>query len=1318
MIKSPIWKDIEYRSSADTLDYEIWDENNDVIHNGITMRMPDQSGITLNVNTRLEEYLKPDFKVDFTDSETDVIENPDGYREFSYRAPGVLETYGFLYDWSYEDNWTGQTHYNMTHPINGHIDERMKAMFTNYNTGETSFDWQIEYDVFVRFNPDSLFFIYSGESKSITVYTNGSWEITSMPDWLTASRLTGNEGSYSSISETIVTFTASANLRAEDRVGHIVFYADGQEFWLPVKQNSVHIFDVTPSSYSCLFTGGTCSFTVSANADWYVTGCPYWATISQTSGTGGTIVDLSVSHNPSYNRRTFTLKFKSKNKIIEVGVSQGGYEDLIEIIPSSYSFSYLGGYAGFKVNANNSWHIVSYPDWLTIETTGGTSGLTGFAASCEGNLEYQEYTGSIVLATDGSHSKSASVDVVLEAKPVPQISITPTSISYADTGDTKQFTIKSNTPWTLDSYPEWITVDKNGGLPGISVLSTTGSTNDTFNNITGVIRVKGEDNYATANVTLRRKKYTLSVTPTSIDAPISGGTYSITIDTNYNWHSDSPYTLSQSSGGSGTTVVTFSLGENTGLTTYKYIKIYNDDNYISVKVRQQGTQQEGPLTFYITEPGDIKIHKRYLDQSQYYVRYSLNAEPYVDIVKNENEATIPVVAGDIVQFGSQGSFYGWTTVAYFSGTTCEFYVEGDADYLSNGWYNYNSLFADCTGLTNASDMLVSNITGVTFDRMFDGCINLTDVPNIVNLDYNTFNYAFRNCRKLKETINFREGFIINSATGMYSGCTSLVKINASYLATNDTPTGATGCFESMFEGCTSLTESPDIHISGTLYNYSYNPSYVTGGTMYSCKKMFKDCTSLTNAPTITRTGRSYAYIKDSAGESMCESMFEGCTSLTTVQDYLPSVIVMPSAYKNMFKGCTSLTAAPKLTPQKCNVECFYGMFEGCTSLTAPPELETSILAEGCYENMFKGCTSLVESPRLPARFLEPRCYRNMFSGCTNLNKIECYAVDEGTDSLTNWVSGVANAGVFTYYEEKTDWSRGNNGIPSGWNAELTDNPEAYPLTFKFLTNGTLNWNQVILDSSNHGYAQNIKYKVNGGSWAVLSANTSVNVTAGDVIQLRSKIDTHTTTQNQFYGAITYRYSPNESIGSYHIFSSTARFVAEGNIMSIYAPIDYYYNSDMWSYISQGAVQSTAEYVKYYYQAVFPRLFYNCTNLVDVSRLAIPAKSITPWTYTEMFGSCPFEKAPILGFTNIFDAGNYPGCSYMFGNCSNLKYVKCLIEGDYTYNKWGINPLTEKVLPFSSWLSDVSDSGTFVKSVNSVWESGRSGIPSNWTVINV
>ena len=187
--------------------------------------------------------------------------------------------------------------------------------------------------------------------------------------------------------------------------------------------------------------------------------------------------------------------------------------------------------------------------------------------------------------------------------------------------------------------------------------------------------------------------------------------------------------------------------------------------------------------------------------------------------------------------------------------------------------------------------------------------------------------------------------------------------------------------------------------------------------------MFNGCTSLTVAPVLPAT---------SLAKGCYLQMFAGCTSLATAPQLSASTLA-ESCYSHMFYGCTSLTTAPALSATTLAEKCYNGMFQDCTSLTTAPNLPATTLAESCYRYMFGGCTSLETAPDLPATSLVKECYNEMFKGCTSLNSVKCLATNISAENCTkDWLYNVSATGTFTKASTMVDWTTGVDGIPSGW----------------------------------------------------------------------------------------------------------------------------------------------------------------------------------------------------------------------------------------------------------------------------------------------
>ena len=267
---------------------------------------------------------------------------------------------------------------------------------------------------------------------------------------------------------------------------------------------------------------------------------------------------------------------------------------------------------------------------------------------------------------------------------------------------------------------------------------------------------------------------------------------------------------------------------------------------------------------------------------------------------------------------------------------------------------------------------------------------------------------------------------VNCYNSMFQGCTSLTKapaLPATTLADN--------CYNSMFQGCTSLTKAPALPAT-TLADNCYNsmffgctsltqaPALPATTLADSCYKyMFQDCTSLTQAPALPATTLAI---------NCYNSMFFSCTSLTQTPA-LPATTLAISCYAYMFAGCKSITKAPALPATTLANNCYQYMFIDCTSLTKAPALPATTLADSCYKYMFKGCTSLTKAPALPAMAVYPTSYSAMFQGCTKI-KLSTTQTGEYTQEYRIPYSGTGTAGSSALNLMFTDTGGTFTGTPS------------------------------------------------------------------------------------------------------------------------------------------------------------------------------------------------------------------------------------------------------------------------------------------------
>ena len=148
-----------------------------------------------------------------------------------------------------------------------------------------------------------------------------------------------------------------------------------------------------------------------------------------------------------------------------------------------------------------------------------------------------------------------------------------------------------------------------------------------------------------------------------------------------------------------------------------------------------------PLTIKVTSPGTIRMHGRAN------TTYSLNGGSFT-YLPNASYTTINVVQGDKIIFKNTDATYGAT----FKESTAGFIVYGNICYYNGGTAgSYQEMFKSCTGLTDASNLILpaSTVAQGCYD-MFNGCTNLTTAPVLpaTTLANKCYYQMFAGCRNL------------------------------------------------------------------------------------------------------------------------------------------------------------------------------------------------------------------------------------------------------------------------------------------------------------------------------------------------------------------------------------------------------------------------------------------------------------------------------------------------------------------------------------------------------------------------------------------
>ena len=305
--------------------------------------------------------------------------------------------------------------------------------------------------------------------------------------------------------------------------------------------------------------------------------------------------------------------------------------------------------------------------------------------------------------------------------------------------------------------------------------------------------------------------------------------------------------------------------------------------------------------------------------------------------------------------------------AQLSLNECEYCVDGDGD-----WKTLTA--ATNTEAINTGQTL--SFRGNLTPNSSNGIGTFT-ISKSCNLQGNCMSMLFGDDAASNTSLSGKN----NTFRYLFQNCTTIKSVSSGFLPAT---TIASGCYEYMFQGCTNLTQAPELPATILMTQCYYS--------------MFRYCTILTKAPE------------------------------------LPATNLADNCYGYMFESCTSLTKAPELSATTLVYYCYNSMFSGCTNLTQVQSiLPATTLAIGCCSSMFWKCTNLTTAPELPATTLLRNCYNSMFRNCTKLNYVKAmFTTTPSSEYTSNWLDGVASTGTFVKNRLATWNVTGSNGIPEGW----------------------------------------------------------------------------------------------------------------------------------------------------------------------------------------------------------------------------------------------------------------------------------------------
>lgn len=189
---------------------------------------------------------------------------------------------------------------------------------------------------------------------------------------------------------------------------------------------------------------------------------PSWITLSSVEGTGNSQVDITAPIYKGRNGRSGSITVAVEELSEEVAIQQEG-STIWDVTTQSLAFVKTGEAKKFTGNANlaaitfavdsdaSAWltagklvvNEAQYNSGVNIEGDPGADNIYAF------EITFTAAANGTVSARTGHITVNGQKYTVTQAAGDATLSVSPTSLTFAAAGETKQITITTNTAWTI-----------------------------------------------------------------------------------------------------------------------------------------------------------------------------------------------------------------------------------------------------------------------------------------------------------------------------------------------------------------------------------------------------------------------------------------------------------------------------------------------------------------------------------------------------------------------------------------------------------------------------------------------------------------------------------------------------------------------------------------------------------------------------------------------------------------------------------------------------------------------------------------------------
>lgn len=295
----------------------------------------------------------------------------------------------------------------------------------------------------------ALEFPVTAGSDTLTIRSTAAWMITSGSSWISVNPGLGNGNE-------VITVTVASNEGSVERSGFLEITGCSVTRKVAVHQEGSCSLTLSAHSAELGPEQGSTPVKVISNAEWEAYSQEPWISLDPLSGTGDTILTITVTANSEQSKRTGLVTVMGCNTTRTIQVTQQGTCSL-EVDPLELEFSPSASDRYVTVSSGTSWKASTAESWMSVTPATG-AGTAMLRISVAENTGSSPRKGVVLVA---GCSVVYAIAITQRSNCLFEISSMMLDFSYMPASKSLEVTTSSS--WKVQSGQSWITVTPKSG---------------------------------------------------------------------------------------------------------------------------------------------------------------------------------------------------------------------------------------------------------------------------------------------------------------------------------------------------------------------------------------------------------------------------------------------------------------------------------------------------------------------------------------------------------------------------------------------------------------------------------------------------------------------------------------------------------------------------------------------------------------------------------------------------------------------------------------------------------------------------------------